>query len=239
MLEFCEYVEMVEKKYKEESNFYPDTWTVSQKIKKKIGKDGSFLPFYGFTTVFRLDDEDWKKCCNLADIVTGRVGDLLTILPKSTYHITLHTLWNDNNTDGGRKSVAEKMARDEDKLRNTFSEIMEKYGERAISMRALGISSDCSDVVSIKFVPDREEDYALIMTLFGYIEDICTLNKLYLPHISLGYFKAKEYTKGELERLFSAIRENAVGHSFTINMKVSNLVYETHEAMSGYTIIEL
>lgn len=236
---FHDYVKEVEEKYREESNFYPETWTISRKIEKKIGKDGSFLPFYGFTTVFRLGTEDWRKCCDLAELITSKVGDLLTILPEPTYHITLHTLWNDNNTDGGREAVAERMSDDRGKVEKAFREIKDKYGDKTIRMRALGVSSDCSDVVSIKFVPAEEEDYNLVMTLFGYIEDICTLGKPYLPHISLGYFKAKAYSKEELERLFSAIRENAEGHSFTVDMRVADLVYETHEAMSGYTVIAL
>ena len=236
---FHDYVKEVEEKYREESNLYPETWTISGKIEKKIGKDGSFLPFYGFTTVFRLKAEDWRKCCELASLITGKVGDLLTILPEETYHITLHTLWNDNNTEGGREAVSQRMEEDLPLVRKAFEEIRQKYGKAIIRMRALGVSSDCSDVVSIKFVPDKEEDYNLVMKLFGYIEDICTLDKPYLPHISLGYFKAKAYSRDELEKLFSTIRENAKGHSFTVDMAVEDLVYETHEAMSGYTAIAL
>lgn len=131
------------------------------------------------------------------------------------------------------------MEEDLPKVKKAFEEIRQKYGKFIIRMRALGVSSDCSDVVSIKFVPCEEKDYDLVMELFGYIEDICTLAKPYLPHISLGYFKAKEYSKEELERLFSTIRENAEGHSFTVDMAVEDLVYETHEAMSGYTVIAL
>lgn len=239
MLEFREYVKSVERKYFEESNYYTETWTISKKIEKKIGGDGSFLPFYGFTTVFRLKDEHWKKCCDLAQSITGEVGDLLTILPKPTYHITLHTLWNENNTEGGREVVAKRMAVDKKKVERAFREIREKYWDKTIRMRALGVSSDCTDVVSIKFVPDSEEDYRLVMKLFDYIEDICTLGKPYFPHISLGYFKAKAYSKEELERLFYTIRRHAEGCSFTVDMAVADLVYETHENMSGYQILTI
>lgn len=239
MQSFSEYLNEVNRKYEKESSLYPSVWTISNKIEKKIAPDGAFLPFYGFTTVFKLKEYDWSKCNTLAELVKKDIVDLLTILPASTYHITLHTLWNNNNTEGGREAIAKKMAEDLPKLKKAFRLIMKKYGNTSIRMKALGVSSDCSDVVSIKFVPATEKDYNTLNELFGYIEGICPLGKPYLPHISLGYFKAKQYSMNELERLFSSIKKYSSGHSFFVDMAISDLVYETHEDMSGYKVIEI
>ena len=237
-MNYQDYIETLKKKYDHDAEIFPKEWKISEKLVKKVSIEGFLQPFYGYTSVFKLEEKDIEKCCNLRNALYKGNEGLLVDLPIETYHITLHTFWNQNNS-GSVENVDKRMQVSFPEIKRAYEKIKTDYSNLVIRMRAWGVSSDGSDVVSIKFVPSSEEDYNNLMPLFEMMEKICPLNQPYVPHVSLGYFKVRNYTKDEIQRLFSAIQKLSYNHEFEVEMKVSNLIVALHKCMDKYNPVIL
>lgn len=232
-MDYNEYKNFVLEKYGSDSSIFPKEWCISEKLVRKVSPEGLLKPFYGYTSVFKLDDNDIAKCQSLHDMFMDRIGGLVVDLPAETYHITLHTFWNQNNS-GSIDNVENRMAVSLPLIKDAFKTIRKDYAGKKIHMTALGVSSDGSDVISIKFLPSAEKDYELLMSLFLEMEKICPLGQIYLPHVSLGYFQARMYSDEEIACIFSSISKFSKGYGFEIAMDVDHLVAESHERMDCY-----
>lgn len=235
-MNYDEYRTYVLEKYAHDSSIFPDEWRISEKLVRKVSPAGELMPFYGYTSVFRLSDTDKEKCRRLHDMFMSDIGHLVVDLPSDTYHITLHTFWNQNNSVTA-ENVDARMAVSMPLVKAAFKRFREEYAGRSIRMTALGVSSDGSDVISLKFIPSAEEDYKFLMSLFDEMETICPLGQMYLPHVSLGYFQARNYTKEEISLIFSTIGKYSKDHGFEVVMDTGHLVAEVHDRMDNYQVL--
>lgn len=225
-------IENIINKFNNDSANRPEEWVISPKLIKKVTIDGDFQPFYGYTSVFPLPLYAIEKLKSISSSFLEEVNGLLIPLPFDTYHITLHTFFNQNNVKN-LDEVDIKMDETKDIREEAFKTILYKYKGHKITLNCLGISSDGSDVVSFKFVP-TEESSALLFELFKIMEGVCPLGQKYLPHISIGYFSQRNYSREEIDRVFDAIEKYSSLCNFTFELDIDSLKFEKHYKMDRY-----
>ena len=232
---FDEYKGMLLERFRNDTSTRPECWKIADNLVRKVSKEGKLQPFYGYTSIFTLSEDDAGKCRGFCKTLFDKAGDLLIPLPVSSFHLTLHTFWNQNNC-ASISEVDRKMEISRPLIEETMDEIMKRYGNLHISMFSPGISTNGSDVVSMKFIPQGKEDFELLYSLFLMMERICPLSQQYIPHISLAYFKVRNYDKDEIKQIYDAIDlANDLGHGHTaIDIPVSSLRFKMHRMMDGY-----
>ena len=78
----------------------------------------------------------------------------------------------------------------------------------------------------------------ILSVLFARMERICPLRQPYIPHISFGYFKVKEYSMEEIERLNEAILSTNEKHGEALmTLNINSLRFCVHGDMSGYETV--
>ena len=234
MNSFAEYRDGLFGKFEEDIKRVPEKWQVAGNLVRKVSKDGFLQPFYGYTSIFDLNDSDCAKCRERYDSFMEKAGELVIPLPASSFHLTLHTFWNQNNS-GSVEEVDRRMAVSTPEIIETMEVVRNECSEDIIRMVSPGISTTWTDVVSMKFIPYSQHDYDILSSLFERMERICPLGQPYVPHISFSYFKVKEYSKEEIERIADAIKStNARYGEACVTLNINSLRFCVHSDMTGY-----
>lgn len=233
-MDYKEFISKIKDEFDKNINNVPVEWKVSKKLEDKITKYGTMNEFYGSTSVIKLNEEDRNKCIKLRDDLYKNNDDLLVRLHSKTFHLTIHAFCNVYNVSKDKHEIKRKMDSIEEDIKEMFKQINKEYGNETIRLKVLGPSTNGSDVVSIKFIPDSEKDFAILYNLFERCESIFPLNKPYTPHVSLGYFKLKKYTTNDIQRLYSDIKRISDYSNFYIELPVGDLVYQHHYHMNDF-----
>ncbi|GAA0180921.1 hypothetical protein SH2C18_35330 [Clostridium sediminicola] len=233
-LNYKEFVSRVKEEFNNNIKSIPSEWKVSKKLADKITEDGSMNDFYGSTSVIKLSEEDRNKCIALRDELYKNNNDMLVRLHSKTFHLTIHAFCNVYNVSKDKKEIKRKMDSIEGDIKELFAQFNREYGKKTIRLKVLGPSTSGSDVVSIKFIPDSEKDHNILYDLFNRCEKLFPLNKPFTPHVSLGYFKLKKYTKDEIQRLYYDIKKVSDNSGFYIELPVGDLAYQHHYHMNDF-----
>lgn len=217
----------------------PSEWRIAANIMKKVSEDGMLKPFYGYTSVFSLGALDSDKCRAPYDLISHRLKDLVILLPVDTFHLTLHTFWNQNNS-GSAEDVDRRFNESYESIKSAMDEITAIYQGREIEMFSPGVSTNGTDVISLKFIPASDDSYRVIMDLFQRMESICPLGQPYVPHISFAYFKRMIYSDEQIADIYKAIEEaNRALGCIHINLPITSLAVMKHCIMSSYIPLKL
>jgi len=212
----------------------PKEWTISERLSEKITMDGELKPFYGSTSVIALSEQDGAKCRAIQNELFARHADMFVKLHPETFHLTIHAFSNPYSVSTDNDEIKRDMAAIEGSIRAEFRKISEVYKGRTIRMKALGVSTGGGDVISIKFCPAAVRDYQIISDLFDRFERLYPLNKPYIPHVSLGYFKLKKYDSNEIESLYDTLIHLNQGAGFEIELEVNRFAYQHHYHMNDF-----
>ncbi len=231
------FISQLERQWKEQMSNKPQQWKVSEGLAAKIKEDGTMNDFYGYTTVIPLSESDRLRCEQAQQMLLERLPHRLVALLPETFHLTIHALSNERNTTGGADTVRQRMSRDEAGIEQTFREIAERYAGRNIAMRALGVSTNTRDVVSIKYVPEAAEDYALLIDLYERIRELSPERSTYIPHVSLCYFRLDGLQPPEIDLLYQTMEEINRSIKLDIVLEVDRFVYQMHRHMNDFPAI--
>ncbi len=217
----------------------PSEWRIAANIMNKVSEDGMLKPFYGYTSVFSLGALDSDKCRAPYDLISQRLKDLVILLPVDTFHLTLHTFWNQNNSSSVEE-VDRRFNESYGSIKSAMDEISAIYQDREIEMFSPGVSTNGTDVISLKFIPASDDSYRIIMDLFQRMETICPLGQPYVPHISFAYFKRMIYSNEQIAEIYKAIEDanNAYGN-IHIKLPITSLEVMKHFIMSSYIPLQL
>lgn len=162
-------------------------------LKNKVSASGNFLPFYGNTVVFRLDAMGVKIIQMMQKVLQywlQNTGMLASPLPSDTIHMTLHDLISPENCSSDN---AENYKKELEKSQLRAVEITEKirrnFAGRKINMVADRIVNMVSKSIVLLLKPQTEQDYELLLELYGYYDEITSFPYPYTPHITLAYYK--------------------------------------------------
>lgn len=212
----------------------PKEWTISDRLSEKITPDGKLRPFYGSTSVIALSEQDGALCRKVQDDLFTRHADMFVKLHPETFHLTIHAFSNPYSVSPDIDEIKKNMAAFEPLIQEEFRAIGRLYKDKKIRMRALGTSTGGGDVISLKFIPATEADSYMISDLFDRLEKLYPLHKPYIPHVSLGYFKLKQYKPSEIAGLYDTLRLLNAGAGFEIELEVNHLAYQHHYHMNDF-----
>ena len=221
-------------KFQHQQNTVPQEWKISVPLRDKVSEDSKYLPFYGYTSVFHLAKEDQEKCGVILNKVMAISGEMLIPLPSSSFHITAHEFANEYTVGKDMKKIDEANCTVIEKIASLFHFLNEKYGERSITLRALGPSTSGSDVVSIKFIPNTAKDEEILSEIFENSEKVWPVGRKYTPHVSLGYFKLNNYGKNTIDSLYANLRRISRDLDFKVSFSVGDLVFQRHFSMEDF-----
>jgi hypothetical protein len=69
---------------------------------------------------------------------------------------------------------------------------------------------------------------------FNRFEGLYPLNKPYIPHVSLGYFKLKKNDNNEIKDLYETLHILNKAAEFEIELEVNHLAYQHHYHMNDF-----
>ncbi len=164
-------------------------------LTNKVDRDGSYVYFLGTTVVFRPD----KRCLQTIQLMQRvlyqqlqETGMLMPALPTSTIHMTLHDLVSPEQCvpDAAHPSAYEcKMAESLNSAVKIVEEIRRDYAGRKITMVADRIVNMVSKSLVLLLKPRTEQDYELLLDMYGRFDEIVSLPYPLTPHITLAYFR--------------------------------------------------
>ncbi|KLO23812.1 hypothetical protein X275_01610 [Marinitoga sp. 1197] len=206
-------------------------WQVIDGIKLKVNLEGKYIRFIGNTILIFIEQNDIKIIKEIQKILYSKVGEILALpLNADTFHITIHDLCNSFTY----KNVVKCMKETEKNIKKIFIENFCVLKNEIISFKSIGLFHGGS-AIGIQFIPANKKDYLLLMNIYNKIEKIFPLNKILIPHITLGYYKPVDYSIEELKKIKSAIE--TIKFNIKINLKIKNLSFEKFYTMNDYSTI--
>jgi len=164
-------------------------------LTNKVDQDGHYVVFPGTTVVFRPD----KRCLQTIQLMQRVLdqqlqgtGMLMPILPASTIHMTLHDLVSPEQSvsDAAHPDAYERdMAESLNSAVKIVEGIRRDYASWKITMVADRIVNMVSKSLVLLLKPQTEQDYELLLDMYGRFDEIVRLPYLFTPHITLAYFR--------------------------------------------------
>ena len=240
---FEAWVEQLTESWQQEMDTQPQQWIVPPHLSTKVKEDGTFNDFFGYTTVIPLSEQDRSICEKAQALLIERLGDDLVQLLPETFHMTIHALANERNMNSEPHIVQEWMQEHEATIYETCTEIARRSAGRKIAMRGLGISASNNTGITIRYAPEAEEDYQLLLEIYDRIRKISPEESVYRPHVSLFYFKLKPLSSEKTALLYETMEEINRTMTFDIVLEVDRLSVQSHDHMNHfptlYTIADL
>ncbi|MBQ2955092.1 MAG: hypothetical protein IJE08_01380 [Clostridia bacterium] len=164
-------------------------------LTNKVAWSGGYKRFPGTTVVFRLGKRETYMIRLMQSVLDCKLKDtgmLAAPLPVSALHMTLHDLVSPErcesdpaDTDAYNRELAVSLER----AAATVEGIRRDFGERKIRLTADRMVNMVSKSLVLMLKPQTEEDYALLMEMYGRFDGIVSLPYPLTPHITLAYYK--------------------------------------------------
>ncbi|RED55960.1 hypothetical protein [Cohnella lupini] len=231
---FEEYSEHLTTLFTTNMNKVPIPWVISNKLSEKITLSGEMKPFYGATTVIKLSEQDKSACIAIRNRLFAKHGNCFAKLETDTYHLTIHALSNVYNVAKDDELIRQRIRDIEPMVEAAFRLFAKQYGRDKIRMKALGVGTSGKDIIGLKYVPCEESDYAILIDLFNILEKVYPLGEFFVPHVSFGYFQIRDYRDGEITALYETLNQLNSEMDLTIELDVSELVYQHHYHMNDF-----
>ncbi len=186
-------------------------FAAAEGLRAKVDGRGRFVLFPGTTVAFRAGEECRRTVDRLQDILYQRIDDMLALrLGAATCHMTLHDLVSPemhlSDTPEGYMAELDKSLK---QAAAAVGEIREKYAGRCITLTADRIVNMVSKSLVLLLRPRSEEDFELLMEMYGAFDPILTLPYPLTPHITLAYFRPGMLDGGRMWEAMKAAQAEA------------------------------
>jgi hypothetical protein len=213
------------------------TWNVPPSLCQKVERSGAFKPFYGDTIVFPLGKKEIVELRKLQDSIHGSQGEMLADpLRSRLFHLTLHDL----SSGGAPADFAGGSHENREKIRGLFRDIaayLRIYPEqRPINLRAACIYPCCNISLVLGFIPCGENDFRYVMNLYNLFDDVVYLDYWLRLHVTLAYFKPRQFAGEHMSRLREKLREFD-NLELTVTLDIGRLAYQRFSDMNTYETI--
>lgn len=192
---------------------------------KKVNPDGRFLPFYGNTVVFLLEDDVKKILAKWqAQLYEAAGGMLCQPLAPDAFHMTLHDLVN------GRERTAALCRKIEETKKQAEAFLAQWRALPPLRMKATWLFNMVHTSIVLGLAPADEETASRLDALYTAMEAIVPLGYGLTPHITMAYFRPGRYSAEQLRPLRGVLRPM----DLEIQLKIDRLVYQTFTDMNHY-----
>ena len=207
-------------------NSLPESdFTTNPNLRNKVDEQGQFLPFYGNTTVFLLNDDVKAKLQVLQEELYQKAGWMLSQkLDPATFHMTLHDLANAPELD---TALVQRMADAEWKAKA----LLEQWkGQPPLKMRTTFLFNMVSTSIVLGLAPADEDSWNRLNSMYETMESAVHLGYGLTPHVTMAYYRPEIYSQDALWGLRNAL--HAV--EMDVELKMEDLVYQTFTDMNHY-----
>lgn len=206
-----------------------EDFSTNPNLRKKVGEDGSLLPYVGNTVVFLLDGQTKHMLAGLREELYQTAGSLLAQpLDESTFHMTLHDLANGLP---GAPGLEEWMHRTEEGARA----VLRRWQELpTIRMEATWLFNMVNTSIVLGLRPADTQSWQLLDEMYHALEDVARLGYALTPHITMAYFRPGTYSPEQLRPLVQALRSVEL----EVELRPQNLVLQSFSDMNHYETIQ-
>ena len=192
---------------------------------KKVSRDGSFLPFYGNTVVFLLEDQTKEILSALQAQLYMAAGEMLSQpLHPDTFHMTLHDLVN------GTEPTADLCRKMEETKQQTEFLLASWRAQFLLRMKATWLFNMVNTSIVLGLAPADEETAFHLDALYTAMESIVPLEYGLTPHITIAYFRPGRYSPEQLQSLRNAL----CPIDLELELRMDRLVYQMFTDMNHY-----
>lgn len=192
---------------------------------QKIDSDGHFLPFYGNTLVFLLDDKTRNKLRALQNELYAAAGGILSDrLDAGTFHMTLHDLANAPEPTDALQS---RMLETEE---NAKALVMQWWGNPSLRMKTTWLFNMVNTSVVLGLSPADEESWQRLDAMYKELEKVVPLGYGLTPHITMAYFRPGVY----LFEQYLSLRKALKPVEWDVELKMDQLAYQEFTDMNHY-----
>ena len=192
---------------------------------KKVNHDGKFLPFYGNTVVFLLEDRTKEMLSELQSQLYKAAGEMLSQpLQPDTFHMTLHDLVN------GTEPTADLCREMEETKKQTESFLALWRAQPPLRMKATWLFNLVNTSTVLGLAPADEETAFRLDALYTAMESIVPLGYGLTPHITMAYFRPGRYFPEQLQSLRNALRPI----DLQLELRMDQLAYQIFTDMNHY-----
>ena len=128
----CDLIKRVKDNFTKQINTVPDKWNISEPLRDKVSEDSKYLPFYGYTSVFKLDRKEIDACSLIQKEVMDVADEMLIPLPASTFHVTAHEYANVYTVGDDEKKIDEANEKVISEIKEYFHNLNTLYGNKKI-----------------------------------------------------------------------------------------------------------
>ena len=192
---------------------------------KKVGRDGNFLPFYGNTVVFLLDDSVKENLEILQRHLYDAAGWMLSQkLNSDTFHMTLHDLVN------GTDKTFDLCWRMEETERKAKTLLAKWADMPPLRMQTTWLFNMVNTSIVLGLAPAEAETAIRLDAMYTAMESVLPLGYALTPHVTMAYFQPGCYRAEQLQTL----RKVLCPIDLEVNLNPERLVYQTFSDMNHY-----
>lgn len=193
---------------------------------KKVDRDGNFLPFYGNTVVFLLDDGVKEDLRILQGQLYDAAGGMLSqSLNPDTFHMTLHDLVN------GAEKTPDLCHRMEETGEKAKALLTQWANMPSLRMKTTWLFNMVNTSIVLGLAPTDEETALRLDDMYTALESVVPLGYGLTPHITMAYFRPGSYSAAQLQ----VLRNVLCPIELELQLDLSKLVHQRFSDMNHYT----
>ncbi len=202
-----------------------DPWApfhTNPNLGKKVADSGAFLPYFGNTTVFLLDEETKTRLGTLQRELYDAVGWMLAEpLQPETFHMTLHDLVNGPVED---EALLARMAEAAPKARA----LVEAFRQGApLHMEATWLFNMVNTSIVLGLRPADEESRRRLDQMYTALEGVVPLGYALTPHITMAYYRPGQWAGEPLARALHPVE-------LPVELSMEHLMLQNFRDMNTY-----
>ena len=191
---------------------------------KKVDNSGHFLPFYGNTVVFLLDDGTRNRLWQLQNALYDSAGEVLSDkLDAAAFHMTLHDL---ENGPVLTSALQNRMLA----ARQFCKPLLGWQGLPPLRMKTTWLFNMVNTSIVLGLAPADGESWQRLDELYLALEEAVPLGYGMTPHITIAYFRPGILHPQQLLQLKKALKPV----EWDVTLEMEKLVYQEFTGMNHY-----
>lgn len=193
---------------------------------QKVDGTGCFLPFYGNTVVFLLEEQTQQQLEELRQTLYTAAGEILAEpLSANTFHMTLHDLANGRPNQPGLEKWMQQTKEKAQQILNGFTSF------QPLEMKGTWLFNMVNTSIVLGLSPADVETSRQLTQMYAALEQVRPLGYALTPHITIAYFRPGRYPQAYVRRLNAALHPVEI----TIRLHGERLMLQSFQDMNHYS----
>lgn len=200
-------------------------FSTNPNLAKKVNPAGEFLPFFGNTVVFDLQDEIKQVLQSVQEELYRKAGWMLSQkLDPATFHMTLHDLVN------GPELTEERKAEMGEAEKQVKSLLARWQCQLPLNMKTTWLFNMVNTSIVLGLAPADADSWRRLDEMYTALESVVHLGYALTPHITMAYFKPGIWSQYNMNYLRQALHSVELG----LELRMEDLHYQVFQNMNYY-----